>query len=368
MKIYIAQADDQPSKYLAHHGVKGMEKGKRRYQYEDGTYTPLGRIHYGIGQARDKANAKYVDSKGKLNEAGKIKYTYSNGFVQKMSVAGRIRFGNKFADKFNSEQKKKYAYRETDKWKQQQNAEFHKEMQKEYEEEKQGRKELREESKRLKQEAKEERKRLKQESKKDLKEAADLIKQIKRAEKDEEKSLKQKEKEKTKSLEKEFGDPKNDVESDEWYDKIDSAVNQWREEEAAKQFDDGVHRIFDAQRRFVKTIDPDYESWGGDSSHFEKYGSYLDAKGKVHQINQQTMSKLHAVESILDKFEHDRTTLQNTFKYTKNSKSTKDQYNKELTKLNQQLMRETMAVVDTIPSGSQDVALAYIYQLFGYDL
>lgn len=38
---------------LEHHGVKGMEWGDRKYQYEDGALTPLGRIHYGIGKPRE---------------------------------------------------------------------------------------------------------------------------------------------------------------------------------------------------------------------------------------------------------------------------------------------------------------------------
>lgn len=36
--------------YLAHYGVKNMKWGVRRYQNEDGSYTPLGRAHYGIGE------------------------------------------------------------------------------------------------------------------------------------------------------------------------------------------------------------------------------------------------------------------------------------------------------------------------------
>lgn len=40
---------------LMHHGVKGQKHGTRRWQYEDGSLTPAGRIHYGVGEARDKA-------------------------------------------------------------------------------------------------------------------------------------------------------------------------------------------------------------------------------------------------------------------------------------------------------------------------
>lgn len=40
---------------LMHHGVKGQKHGTRRWQYEDGSLTPAGRIHYGVGEARNKA-------------------------------------------------------------------------------------------------------------------------------------------------------------------------------------------------------------------------------------------------------------------------------------------------------------------------
>lgn len=38
--------------YLAHHGVKGMKWGVRRYQNPDGTYTDAGRARYGKQAAR----------------------------------------------------------------------------------------------------------------------------------------------------------------------------------------------------------------------------------------------------------------------------------------------------------------------------
>lgn len=41
-----------PSEVIMHYQVKGAKHGKRRYQYNDGSLTPLGREHYGIGPAR----------------------------------------------------------------------------------------------------------------------------------------------------------------------------------------------------------------------------------------------------------------------------------------------------------------------------
>ena len=43
---------------LSHHGTKGQKHGIRRYQYPDGSLTPLGRIHYGVKKARQNANLK----------------------------------------------------------------------------------------------------------------------------------------------------------------------------------------------------------------------------------------------------------------------------------------------------------------------
>lgn len=40
------------SDYLAHFGVAGQKWGKRQYQNEDGSLTPEGREHYGVGEAR----------------------------------------------------------------------------------------------------------------------------------------------------------------------------------------------------------------------------------------------------------------------------------------------------------------------------
>lgn len=42
--------------YLAHYGVKGQKHGERKYQNKDGSLTPLGRAHYGVGAARKAAH------------------------------------------------------------------------------------------------------------------------------------------------------------------------------------------------------------------------------------------------------------------------------------------------------------------------
>lgn len=56
-----------PSNELYHHGVKGMSWGNRRWQYGDGSLTPEGRIHYGVGEARDKLSAMSKDFISKYN-------------------------------------------------------------------------------------------------------------------------------------------------------------------------------------------------------------------------------------------------------------------------------------------------------------
>lgn len=61
--------------YLAHHGVPEQKWGIRRYQYEDGSLTPLGREHYGIGPKRenwgDKTREKEAKKTGSLLDSYK---------------------------------------------------------------------------------------------------------------------------------------------------------------------------------------------------------------------------------------------------------------------------------------------------------
>lgn len=53
--------------FLAHHGTKNMKWGQRRYQNTDGSLTPLGRLHYGVGAARGAAGKVGSSIKKKIN-------------------------------------------------------------------------------------------------------------------------------------------------------------------------------------------------------------------------------------------------------------------------------------------------------------
>ena len=65
---------------LFHHGVKNQRWGERRWQYEDGSLTPEGRIHYGVGPAKgESVDRKYTKNDGSLNLRGKIHYRTLHG-------------------------------------------------------------------------------------------------------------------------------------------------------------------------------------------------------------------------------------------------------------------------------------------------
>lgn len=72
---------------LYHHGVKGQKHGVRQYQNADGSLTPEGREHYGIGQGRD---AKYQNPDGSLTNDGKARLARSQRYVDsKSKTAGQ---------------------------------------------------------------------------------------------------------------------------------------------------------------------------------------------------------------------------------------------------------------------------------------
>lgn len=74
---------------LAHHGVDGQEWGKRKYQYEDGSLTPLGRIHYGVGEAREKAKIKMREEKARAKNEIRIAKAKGKAEVAKIKAQAK---------------------------------------------------------------------------------------------------------------------------------------------------------------------------------------------------------------------------------------------------------------------------------------
>ena len=62
MSVVLIQKEDEHD-FLMHHGIIGMKRGVRRWQDENGDYTPEGREHYGIGPPRKKGESKDAGSK-----------------------------------------------------------------------------------------------------------------------------------------------------------------------------------------------------------------------------------------------------------------------------------------------------------------
>ena len=69
-------------------------------------------------QRKEDKMSKYIDENGDLNEKALNKYTYATGVLgeRKMSLVGRLKFGNEYADKFNQKSKDDAAKRAAD-WK-----------------------------------------------------------------------------------------------------------------------------------------------------------------------------------------------------------------------------------------------------------
>lgn len=80
MNVVLTSVDNTPS--LLHFRTKGSKNGVRLYQYEDGSLTPLGRIHYGVGKGREKGEPEKSDRQKekelKANISNKIKQFSEN--------------------------------------------------------------------------------------------------------------------------------------------------------------------------------------------------------------------------------------------------------------------------------------------------
>jgi hypothetical protein len=72
--------------YLAHHGVKGQKHGERQYQNLDGSLTPLGRKHYGVGPPREKSKDDNVAVRA-VKATGKVITGTGRGVAKTMKGA-----------------------------------------------------------------------------------------------------------------------------------------------------------------------------------------------------------------------------------------------------------------------------------------
>lgn len=68
---YYWSLEDPVMDYICHHGVKGQRWGERQWQNKDGSLTPAGRIHYGIGKAKEAAGKAISTIKTAVTEKAK---------------------------------------------------------------------------------------------------------------------------------------------------------------------------------------------------------------------------------------------------------------------------------------------------------
>lgn len=76
--------------YLAHHGIEGQKWGRRRFQNEDGSLTPEGRAHYGVGEAENRGpsntQGSYTSKSSSSSAIQKVpEEVYGEGGKKKMS-------------------------------------------------------------------------------------------------------------------------------------------------------------------------------------------------------------------------------------------------------------------------------------------
>lgn len=88
--------------YLAHHGIKGQKWGVRRWQNQDGSLTPDGRIHYGRGKKKESegmgVRAGLTAAKA-LTENAAINAIAPGPLGVGLSVANTARLATKFGKK-----------------------------------------------------------------------------------------------------------------------------------------------------------------------------------------------------------------------------------------------------------------------------
>ena len=87
MKYYIANEDK--GSYLVHHGTKGQKWGIRKYQYDDGSLTVLGREHYGVGPPRDSGSSDKSPGSSSKHVSALLKRLKKEGYIKDVNRSMR---------------------------------------------------------------------------------------------------------------------------------------------------------------------------------------------------------------------------------------------------------------------------------------
>ena len=121
MSLVLVTREELEKSSLAHYRTPGSKNGERLYQYKDGSLTPLGRIHYGVGLGRDRSTGgavsmivgkKQVNKDGSLTKQGKRtveETTKDGGFLNpsaKERKSGHAKERDKVAEEFKEETNK----------------------------------------------------------------------------------------------------------------------------------------------------------------------------------------------------------------------------------------------------------------------
>lgn len=101
MTEYIIARSDG---YLAHHGVKGQKHGVRQYQNADGSLTPEGREHYGVGQGKFNGQggqdyeARQAYKRGEITKEERKQATKAGNILGKLDNIANLGFGRRIRE------------------------------------------------------------------------------------------------------------------------------------------------------------------------------------------------------------------------------------------------------------------------------
>lgn len=100
---YLITRDDG-SQFIFHHGVKGQKHGQRRYQNEDGSLTPEGREHYGVGESKFHGQggqgyeARQAYKRGEITKEERKQATKAGNIVGKLDNIANLGFGRRIRE------------------------------------------------------------------------------------------------------------------------------------------------------------------------------------------------------------------------------------------------------------------------------